>query len=162
MHIRPLPVALLDIRDDGRSICELLSTLERRHVALFARHLFEQASEPTPPSGTKYNFVAVVAKDLPLEARLNPERVFNAARSSHHGIHKVSLRSALFLMERMERERLWADIFVMSEPATDTDGPAFVIMGYEHEDGVPWIASVGGQHTFEHDNEVVLLASQDA
>lgn len=157
MHIGPLPPALQAIRDDGRSNRELLDALEMRHVALFARHLFERGSELIPQPGTQYNFLATVAGELPFEARTNASRAFEVAANTHGCLLKPSLRSALFLMERMARERLWADIFVMRDAIDDHGDPVFVTMGYEHDDGVPWIASIPANHAFSSDCEVILL-----
>jgi hypothetical protein len=160
MHIGPLPPALQGIRDDARSNRELLDALEKRHVALFARHHFERDSEPIPQPGTQYNFLATVASELPFEARANANRAFEVAANAHSCLQKPSLRSALFLMERMARERLWADVFVMSESIDDHGDPVFVTMGYEHDDGVPWITSVPVNHVFSSDCEVILLLAQ--
>ncbi len=157
MHIGPLPLALRAIRDDGRSNRELLNALEKKHVALLVRHLFERDSEPIPQPGTEYNFLAMVAGELPFEARAAANWAFDVAVNAHGGLQKPSLRSALFLMERMAHERLWADVFVMSEAIADHGDPVFVTMGYEHDDGVPWIASVSANHVFTSDSEVILF-----
>lgn len=157
MYIGQLPVCLRNIHDDGRSSRELLDVLEKKHVALFARHLFERDASTLPQSGTPYHFLATVAGELPNWARLNPDQAFNAATKAYGQIGKPSLRSVLFLMERMATERFWADIFVMREVVDDHGGPAFVQLGYEHDEGVPWLAAVPASHTFKFDSEMILF-----
>lgn len=157
MHIGQLPPGLRDIHDDGRSSRELLDALEKKHVALFARHLFECDSNALLQSGTPYHFLATVAGELPNWARLNPDQAFSAATKAYGQIGKPSLRSILFLMERMAIERLWADIFVMSEAVDDDGDPAFVQLGYEHDEGVPWLAAVPASHVFKFDSEMILF-----
>lgn len=159
MHIGPLPTALRDIHEDKRTTQAIVAALESNHVTVFQKHLFGGDCEPVPPPGTSYDFVATVVSELPQDARSSAQRAFEAALLQHGKLSRPSLRATLLLMERMGRENLYADIFVMSEPALDqaSGKEMFITLGYEDEEGLPWVAAVAADYAFKFDGEVILF-----
>lgn len=159
MYIGPLPFALRNIEDDGRSAQEIIATLESKNVAVFPKDLLIGKAEPIPSTRTVYNFLATVGGELPRNLRSSVEEVFEAAYQQHGNLRKPSLRSALLLMERMTRERLFADILVINEPILNGDGgnPILLYLGREDEEGQSWIAAVTANYTFDNDREVILF-----
>lgn len=164
MHIGPLPIALQDIREDGRTIQEIVAALESNHVAVFQKELFRGDYDPVPPPFISYDFVATTANELPPDARSNARRAFEAAILQHGKLSRPSLRAALLLMERMRRENLYADIFVMSKPVFDqaSGKEMFITLGYEDEEGIPWVAAVAANYAFTFDREVLLFLDGSA
>ena len=164
MHIGPLPAAFRDIRDDGRTNQEIIAALETHHVAVFIKHLLNDDNHPVPPPGTPYHFLATVGCELPQDTRASVHLAYYAAARQNGSVRRASPRSALLLMERMVRERYFADVFVMHEPIRDPrDGRlVFLGMGYEDEERVPWVAAVADNHVFKFDNEVILFLGPDA
>jgi hypothetical protein len=159
MYIGPLPLALRNIEDDGRSAQDIIAALESKNVAVFPKDLFIGNAEPIPSTRIVYNFLATVSGGLPRKLRSSVEDVFEAANRQHGNLRKPSLRSALLLMERMTRERLFADIVVINEPILNSDSgnPILLSLGREDEEGQSWIAAVSANYTFDDDSEVVLF-----
>ena len=165
MYIGPLPAALRDIQEDGRTNQEIVSALEAGNVAIFHKGLFKQDAAPIPTPGTPYNFLATVGSELPWEIRASAEMIFEVAQAQQDGkLGKPSLRSTLLLMERMTRERLYADIVFLNEPILNPESGNRVLisMGREHEDGVTWITAVLANYIFDFDSQVIIFLGPES
>lgn len=164
MRIQLLPERLRDIRDDGRSIGELVATLQADDIAIFQSNLFLTNPEPIPPQGTLYDFRGIVVKSVPMSIRSSAAKVYQAVSEQCPELAKPSLRSSLFLMERMSQTRLFADVFMMNQPVFDPSSKTdvYVTLGREDEDGMSWVAAVGTDYSFEFDTQVIALLRQSA
>lgn len=164
MFIGQLPKALRNIRDDGRTNDELIASLEAQCVAVFHKDLLAGEADPIPPPGTVYPFLGVSCRELSKDLRgLGAERILAAITQEHGEVRKPSLRSLLFLMERMSRKGLYADIVVMNEPVPCHEGtPVLISLGHADEEGQPWVAAVGVDYTFPHDRELILVLAPPA
>ncbi len=164
MFIGPLPQLLRNIQDDSRTNEEIIAALEADDVAVFHKDIFARDKEPIPPPGTVYPFLGIACSEISKDLRASgAERIFAAVTQEHGNVRKPSLRSSLLLMERMTRERLYADIVVMNEPVLSQKGnPVLICLGREDEDGQSWVAAVGTGYDFPHDSELVLILAPRA
>jgi hypothetical protein len=161
MLVGELPNQLRRIVDDGRSNEEIIRSLESKSVTVFHKDVFVRDAEPIPLPGTTYNFLAVLCRDLPGQVRRNAERIFSAITRERHDLRKPTLRSALLLMERMACERLYAETVVMNDPVASHNGtPVLICLGREDDCGQSWVAAVGTDYSFPHDNELVVVLAE--